>query len=183
MPLFLLNDAYNKSTTTLHAICSRSQGAVRFSCTATEKVNLLSVIFWSILSAQIWDFFFRKETVRIWSSIGGMDKQKLVELARDVPFLSDQIDKKYQNRCPKPKCLDVLEDKLNFTVITEIITLTWSKNYYQSVKIGPIHHQTLTPYNDHITYKKQAEKKKSFCRYVWTDMSDLKQPYVWRMYV
>jgi hypothetical protein len=53
-----------------------------------------------------------------------MDKQKLVELARDVPFLSDQIDKKYQNRCPKPKCLDVLEDKLNFTVITEIITLT-----------------------------------------------------------
>lgn len=43
IPLFAVNDARNKSTTTLHVIFSRSQDPVSFSCTATEKVNSFQI--------------------------------------------------------------------------------------------------------------------------------------------
>jgi len=43
-----------------------------------------------------------------------MDKTSLIELVRDVAPLWDQTDKKYNNRCLKPKLWDTIEEKLNF---------------------------------------------------------------------
>jgi len=48
------------------------------------------------------------------SSINAMDKTSLIELVRDVAPLWSQTDKKYHNRCPKPKLWDAIEEKLNF---------------------------------------------------------------------
>jgi len=73
IPLFAVNDACNKSTTTSHAICSRSQDPVCFSCTATEKVNS-SQIFSETRSRPKFGLFLEDRHFGYDSSIGAIDK-------------------------------------------------------------------------------------------------------------
>jgi hypothetical protein len=72
-PLFVVNDACNKSTATLHAICSRSQDPVCFSCTATEKVNCFQ-IFFEACSRPKFGLFLEERQFAYYSGSGAMDK-------------------------------------------------------------------------------------------------------------